>query len=588
MRKRWLVPILLVGFQACLLPEYSFDPPGGESGASGASAAASGTAGDGGATGNPGAGGSTNAAGNEPMTTGAAGGEPSVDAGGMGGNGGTTAGSSAIPDGGVPNAPDVCSASQKDCAGACVEIDDPAYGCTAASCNQSECPTGAASYACDQGACVIATCPAQTKLCDGRCVAVADPTYGCSADACDGSVCPNPGANGALVCSGSSCLIGTCVGQTKKCGNACVPLDANNGCATPGSCTRCEANETCAGSPSACACVPDNAKACQGIACGSATNNCGDEVDCPDTCTAPYTCGAGSADDNHCGLNVPTGSSNGCGTTAPSGNSSGYTLRDINVTGVSSAYITANPPAASTAPYTWTHRNYFIKLPVGYDKATPYPVVLQGGGCGNTDGRAGASGGFSTLPNGQSQAIQIGLSYVFPQTAGACFADDTALTPELAYFDAVLADLKANYCIDLGRVFSTGFSSGAFEALTFGCGRAGVLRGLGAASGRVRTDRPACSGFPVAAMVIHGADDANITPAQRQATRDDLLQRNGCSGSQSAAWDSATYPECLEYVNCPAAYPVVWCVLAGQGTTAGGTYGSQGIWKFFSELPPGG
>ena len=40
------------------------------------------------------------------------------------------------------------------------------------------------------------------------------------------------------------------------------------------------------------ACLPESADAtCKGVACGPRTNNCGEPVMCPDTCTAPDTCG---------------------------------------------------------------------------------------------------------------------------------------------------------------------------------------------------------------------------------------------------------------------------------------------------------
>ena len=35
----------------------------------------------------------------------------------------------------------------------------------------------------------------------------------------------------------------------------------------------------------------------------------------------------------------------------------------------------------------------------------------------------------------QKEAIQIGLNYMYPEGAGACFADDFVNTPDLPYFE---------------------------------------------------------------------------------------------------------------------------------------------------------
>jgi hypothetical protein len=74
--------------------------------------------------------------------------------------------------------------------------------------------------------------------------------------------------------------------------------------------------------------------------------------------------------------------------------------------------------------------------------------------------------------------------------------------------------------------------------------------------------------------------------------RDELLARNGCIGTATAAY-ATSYPACLTYTGCPAAYPVVWCLLpgpAGQAPAnyAGANYGGDSSleWSFLSSLPP--
>lgn len=108
-----------------------------------------------------------------------------------------------------------------------------------------------------------------------------------------------------MVCNGTTCEVGTCSAGTKKCGQNCVPVDANNGCQEAGRCTPCASNQVCVGSPSTCQCVAESpATTCAGKACGSATNNCGQTIACTDTCAnlgAGYACNVGGAGPNSCG-----------------------------------------------------------------------------------------------------------------------------------------------------------------------------------------------------------------------------------------------------------------------------------------------
>ncbi len=304
---------------------------------------------------------------------------------------------------------------------------------------------------------------------------------------------------------------------------------------------------------------------------------------------------AGSTGGGH--YDTPRGNSSSCGMGAPAGDSSTkFVEHDIDVTGVDAAFIAANAPQ-SPAPWTWTHRNYFVRLPANYDPTKAYPVSMGGGGCGSGDGKSGNSGGLTALSNGETEAIQVGLSYVWH--GGACFADDYTNTPDVPYFDAVLADLESHYCIDKGKIFVDGYSSGAWESYMLGCARAGVVRAIGTAAGGLRIARPECTKVPIAAMMLNGLqDDENpigplATPKNDSygsaPARDDILMRNGCTGTANVPWDP-DYPGCVKYTGCPAEFPVVWCAYAdghgnGNPSMASHSYSGEGFWKFWSSLP---
>jgi poly(3-hydroxybutyrate) depolymerase len=292
----------------------------------------------------------------------------------------------------------------------------------------------------------------------------------------------------------------------------------------------------------------------------------------------------------------PKGNSMGCTKAPPAGDSAtAWVKHDIMVTEpLSQAAITADPAKGGT--YDWTHRNYFLRLPANYDPMKPYRLEIGGSGCGGSD-TVGSEGGYALQNAGETNAILVALSYLASASGGACFADNFVDPPDLEYFDAVLADLEAKFCIDKANVYMHGYSSGAWETYMLGCARAGIIRGIFTSQGGERLKRPACTG-PVAALLSAGADASNDNPIgpldPNSATaksldslgsavaRDDILMRNGCTSSMTKTWSGAAV--CQQYVDCPAAYPVIWCPINGGHDYASSLAAPAEM--LFQSLPP--
>jgi poly(3-hydroxybutyrate) depolymerase len=266
-----------------------------------------------------------------------------------------------------------------------------------------------------------------------------------------------------------------------------------------------------------------------------------------------------------------------------------FVMHDIMVTGVDPAFATANP---ANPPGSWTNRVYFLDLPMNYDPTKAYPVLFGGGGCGGNIGTNGNDGGDPrALPVSNSQAILVGLSYVWPKGAGACFADGFSNTPDLPYFDSIVAEVESNYCVDRGNLFVSGYSSGGWETYMLGLARGGtVVRGIATAAGGLRpvADRPPPSGKAIAALLLTGATD-NENPATgatgSMAARDLILQTNGCVGTATTPWTPLMGGNCEQYTGCPAEYPVIYCLSSETGHTDGGGNYPAAIWSFWSGLP---
>jgi hypothetical protein len=299
----------------------------------------------------------------------------------------------------------------------------------------------------------------------------------------------------------------------------------------------------------------------------------------------------------------------GCAAMLPfSDKSSAWTKHDLDLPAgsVDAAFVAAHPVNAG-AQYSWTHRNYFLKLPQGYDGTTPFAVTIAGTACGRGE-TVGSSGEFSVpsgTVSGGSDAIRISQSYVASDSVSGCvgFADGFANSPEPAYLHALIADVEARYCVDTSKIFINGFDAGAFQAGSAGCTNADEIRAYGVQiGGGLRVQHAPCQNHPVAAMFVVGLQDTAepigplATPVNDSTgaapARDELLARNGCTGTDTAPW-KVSYPKCVAYSGCPAAYPVVWCEL-DVGHIPGPTdpdgalvpmYRIQGLWDFYMSLP---
>jgi hypothetical protein len=316
---------------------------------------------------------------------------------------------------------------------------------------------------------------------------------------------------------------------------------------------------------------------------------------------------------------------------------------DLPPGSVDPAFIAAHPLNTGTQ-FNWLHRNYYLKLPQNYDPSRAYPTTLAGTGCGGPETTGGA-GDYSVPRPGvgaESEAIEIGLSYVLSRLATptcAMFATDFVNSPEPAYVHAVISDVERLYCVDSTRIFINGYEAGALLANLASCTNADEIRGIGIQiGGGLEMHRPPCLAKPVAAMFVVGLRDLGwpigplATPQNDTigsvAARDELLHRNGCvapdfqivdtcadmsqqtfqlpcgtgvasgdtfGNAPHALWNPA-YPRCQLYTGCPAKYPVVWCPLDvnhGNGPHPMGvdgavieTYRLQGLWDFYKSLPP--
>jgi hypothetical protein len=207
---------------------------------------------------------------------------------------------------------------------------------------------------------------------------------------------------------------------------------------------------------------------------------------------SPGTAGAGPG-------GRPSGPSAGCAAPMPLDEPQKAIQHDLTVT-VADRYKAA-----------YSTRKYYTNLPANYDHTKKYPMVFYGQGCGQTGPESGPfSGGHFASEVMYVQLIPAavtGATVVPSNGAPGCFQagkQGTADSPDGPYFDQVVAEVEAKYCVDKGKVFVAGWSSGAWLSNYLACARGNVITGTAAGSGGLHHDHGTCTGGGVKAMILDG------------------------------------------------------------------------------------
>lgn len=222
-------------------------------------------------------------------------------------------------------------------------------------------------------------------------------------------------------------------------------------------------------------------------------------------------------------------------------------------------------------------RSYTLVVPASYEPSISQPLiyVLHGHGGSGTQARSS----FDIEGTAAGKAF-----FVYPDGIGGGWDLDseTGKNRDVAFFDAMLAQVQSEYCVDLHRVFIAGFSNGAYMANQLACRRATRIRGVVTHSGGGPYDNGAgakydehgqleCEGKPVAALVIHGTADGTVVPGEGQKSIDHWVAANHC-GSPTTNGMCATYAGCIN--------PVIACKVHGLGHSVW-PEAAKRAWAFF-------
>jgi hypothetical protein len=254
-------------------------------------------------------------------------------------------------------------------------------------------------------------------------------------------------------------------------------------------------------------------------------------------------------------------------------------LHNITITGMAQQYVAG-----------YADRTYCSTIPKGYDPTKPYPLVIYGPGCGGEACEGGPFTGrtdiFLVQATKAPKVYNGEVPPVPPAAAPGCFQTgviSTVDSPELNYFDQVVAEIESKFCIDKGRIFVAGSSSGGWFSNYLGCARGNVIRGIAPDSGGIPVDHPPCTGG--AGVIEFPGDTAMKKDSMGREigmalARDLFIKTNGCSMTPTPM--KFGNDTCDFYGGCSS--PVVWCGGVSGGHQAGLSHINPTGWAFWSTL----
>ena len=280
------------------------------------------------------------------------------------------------------------------------------------------------------------------------------------------------------------------------------------------------------------------------------------------------------------------------------GCSAGTTTTDMMSTpdlGPSNALVAARP--------------YEMDVPAGLDASKPAPLVILLHGFGENGFVQRAYFGLGALvdthgflfayPDGTKNST----GQRFWNATDACCDFEHTGVDDVAYVDAVIADVRAHYNVDPKRIFVTGHSNGGYMSHRFACDRAKTVAAFVALAGDDWKDATKCQpSEPVAVLQVHGdMDDAvqyngnGVTPSAHDSVAG-WAQKNGCVASPT---DTTQPPKDLDkalagaettverWTGCkPGGAAELWTIHgAGHIPTFQQPAWPEAIWSWFAAHP---
>ncbi len=198
--------------------------------------------------------------------------------------------------------------------------------------------------------------------------------------------------------------------------------------------------------------------------------------------------------------------------------------------------------SAQLKPMSWnvngTTRHALVAIPADNSSPAPLVFVFHGHG-GNMNGFAQ----HTVIHERWPKAIVVypqGLdteSRLDPQGKKPGWQKDPGQDGDrdLKFFDTMLADLSSKYSVDANRVYTMGFSNGAFFSYLLWSARADKLAAIASVAGRISPDARPSTPKPI--VLVAGRRDPLVKLDDTKATVEEVLKLDSAGKGESCGTD---------------------------------------------------
>jgi polyhydroxybutyrate depolymerase len=270
-------------------------------------------------------------------------------------------------------------------------------------------------------------------------------------------------------------------------------------------------------------------------------------------------------------------------------------------------------------------RQYAVHVPAGYQADTPVPALFCIHGLGQTASLFCLDTGVAWPDKGDKEGFVVIMpnGYQNSWNGGTCCgAAASNGLDDVALVRAIFAEVGKHVNIDLGRVYATGLSNGAYLSYRLACQASDLFVAIAPSAGAVGTaaigggtqttsDLATCAPtHAVSVLDIHGTSDPLIPYSTQKPSLAYFQAKDGCSTATGAAAapGSGGDTTCVAFTGCPTcpAAQATACTIQGGGHcwfgssdcgTGGGAIGTaivgnnsnfmkntDAIWSFFAPL----
>lgn len=194
-------------------------------------------------------------------------------------------------------------------------------------------------------------------------------------------------------------------------------------------------------------------------------------------------------------------------------------------------------------------RQFNLSVPSNYSNSKEYGLVIATHGRTNSKDQVQK---YMGLDKWQSDFI-IAYPAALRSSSGTSFS--WSEKENLTFVDAVIRNIRENYCINTTKIYAVGHSLGGWMAQRIACLRGEFISGLAVVGSGWYTGT--CSG-PAPSLFFQNVDDHLSSYASGVSAKNTRLKVNECDESQTENIQIGSLT-CTKYNKCSTGNEVVWC-----------------------------